>query len=107
MNLSITEVSKSTTDERIKELTRQLFVNANRRVRVKFIKKNGELRTMEFVPRNQYNAVLGNESTAMGRSIVAAKVRYGMITVCEIVGGVELRPRTVNLATVVGDIELA
>lgn len=103
MNKSIVSVSLTTNDERVRELTRQLFALAGKRVRVMFRKRNGEIRTMDCVPRNQFNATLGIESTASGIKMVCTKCKKGMITVAEIVG-TELRPRTINLCTVIGDI---
>ena len=103
MNKSIETVALNTTDDRVRKLSRQLFNLAGRRVRVTFTKKNGEIRVMDCVPHNQYNTTLGIASTASGCRMVAAKARQDMITVAEIVG-TELRPRTINLRTVIGDI---
>ena len=103
MNKSVETVALNTTDARVRELTRQLFNCANRRVRITFVKKNGNVRVMDCVPRNQFNATLGITSTESGIKMVCTKASKDMITVAEIVG-TELRPRTINLRTVIGDI---
>ena len=103
MNASIKTVTLNTTDERVRELTRQLYSLAGRRVRVTFVKKNGETRVMDCVPRVQYNATFGLLSTPSGKRMVATKAHRDMITVAEIVGDT-LLPRTINLRTVIGDI---
>jgi len=103
MNKSIETVALRTTDERVRELTRQLYAAAGRRVRVTFTKKDGTERVMDCVPRNQFNAVLGISSTMSGVKMVCTKADRDMITVAEVVG-TELRPRTINLRTVIGDI---
>lgn len=103
MNISIKTVALNTTDDRVRELSRQLFALEGRRVRITFVKKNGETRLMDCVPRVQFNKTFGIESTAQGCRMVASKAMNDMITVAEIIGS-ELRPRTVNLRTVIGDI---
>lgn len=103
MNKSIETVALRSTDARVRELARQLYAAAGRRVRVTFTKKDGTERVMDCVPRNQFNAVLGITSTESGIKMVCTKAYKGMITVAEIVG-TELRPRTINLHTVIGDI---
>jgi hypothetical protein len=103
MNKSVTTVALTTSDERVRDLTRQLYACAGKRVRVTFIKKNGDTRVMDCVPRVQYNATMGILSTPQGKSMVATKAHRDMITVAEIVGNT-LQPRTINLRTVVGDI---
>ena len=103
MNKSIETVALHTADERVRELTRQLYAAAGRRVRVTFTKKDGSERVMDCVPHNQFNAVLGISSTMSGIKMVRTKAEKDMITVVEIVG-TELRPRTINLRTVIGDI---
>jgi hypothetical protein len=104
MNKSIKEVALNSTNERVRELTRKLFDLAGRRVRISFVKKNGEIRIMDCVPNVQYNATFGIKSCERGINMVRAKVANDMITVAEIVGNM-LRPRTINLRTVIGDIE--
>lgn len=103
MNKSIETVALRTTDARVRELARQLYAAAGRRIRVTFTKKNGDIRVMDCVPRNQFNAVLGISSTMSGIKMVCTKAKMDMITVAEVVG-TELRPRTINLRTVIGDI---
>ena len=103
MNKSIENVVLNTRNERVREIARQLFANADRRVRITFAKKNGDVRTMDCVPRNQFNKTFGITSTKSGIKMVCTKCDRGMVTVAEIVG-TELRPRTINLNTVIGDV---
>ena len=104
MNKSITAIAVNTSDERVRELTRQLYLYAGKRVRATFVKKNGEHRTMEFVPNFQYNKTLGIETTDAGKRMVISKTAKDMVTVAEIVNGTTLQARTLNLRTVIGDI---
>ena len=107
MNKSIETVALNTDNERIRALTQTLYAYAGKRVRVTFVKKNGETRTMVCVPKNQYNALLGITSTQQGKAMVATKAHRDMVTVAEVVDtadGAKLQPRTINLRTVIGDI---
>ena len=104
MNMSIQTVTFNTTDERVRELCRQLYNLRNRKVRITFRKKNGDVRVMDCVPRNEFNEVMGLETTPVGRRVVNTKALRDMIVVTEILAGRELQPRTVNLRTVIGDI---
>lgn len=103
MNKSIETVALNSKNERVRELTRQLFELAGKRVRVKFVKKDGKIRTMDCVPRNQFNAIFGNESTKSGKAMVETKALRNMITVAEIIDN-GFQARTINLETVIGDI---
>ena len=103
MNQSIITVATHTMSDRVKELTLQLLANAGKRCRATFLKKNGETRVMDFVPRNQYNETMGITSTETGKKMVRSKSLLDMVTVCEIVGNT-FRPRTLNLRSVVGNI---
>jgi hypothetical protein len=103
MNKSIETVALNSKDERVRELTRQLFELAGKKVRVKFVKKDGNVRTMDCVPRNQFNALFGIESTKSGKAMVKTKALHNMITVAEIIDS-GFRARTINLETVIGDI---
>lgn len=103
MNKSIETVALNSTDERVRELTRQLFELAGKKVRVRFVKKDGNIRTMDCVPRNQFNALFGIESTKSGKAMVKTKALRNMITVAEIIDS-GFRARTINLETVIGDI---
>lgn len=108
MNKSIQTVSLNTSNDRVRDLTRQLYANAGHRVRVTFTKKYGGVRVMDFVPRNQYNEVMGITSTDSGKKVVAAKAKKDMIVVSEIYnterGDLAQRPRTINLRSVIGNI---
>lgn len=103
MNKSIETVALNSKNERVRELTRQLFELAGKRVRVKFVKKDGNIRTMDCVPHNQFNALFGIESTDRGKAMVETKALRNMITVAEIVDN-GFQARTINLETVIGDI---
>lgn len=108
MNKSIETVSLTSNSDRVRELTRQLYANAGKRVRVTFTKKDGSVRVMDCLPKPQYNDTLGISTTQVGRRMVASKAKKGMITVCEVVdnpsGGVTMQPRTINLNRVIGNI---
>lgn len=104
MNTSIKSVLENTLHDNALVAARALCKNANHRVRVQFVKKNGDLRTMVCIPRNNYNEVMGIETTVSGRKMVATKAKKDMVTVTEVVGDGVLRPRTINLRTIVGDI---
>ena len=104
MNLSIQTVANSETPSIAKASAIRLLTASSKRVRVTFVKKDGSLRVMDCVPRNQYNTVVGKETTERGRNIVRAKAEMGMAVVAEIIDGgageVVMRPRTINLAAV-------
>lgn len=104
LNSSINSIREKTLSATARHHADTLASYANRRVRVQFVKKNGELRTMVCIPRNDYNSVMAIPTTVRGRKMVASKARRNMATVCEVVGNT-LRPRTINLMTIVGEIE--
>lgn len=104
MNNSIKTVALHTNNARVREIARQLYANADKRVRITFIKKDGTERVMDCVPRNEYNKAFGIQTTKRGAKMVASKAKNDMITVSEIVGNGILQPRTINLRTVVGNI---
>ena len=103
MNVSIQNISENGKPiAKINAL--RLLARSNKRVRVTFTKRDGSIRVMDCVPKNQYNDVIGTETTERGRAIVASKCRRGMAVVSEIIdngnGEVTMRPRTINLSTV-------
>jgi hypothetical protein len=105
MNVSIKTISEASNMNPIAKINAiRLLTRSNKRVRVTFTKKDGSLRVMDCVPKNQYNDIIGKETTERGRAIVAAKTRMGMCVVSEIIdngdGQVTMRPRTINLSTV-------
>ena len=104
LNSSINSIRNNTTSEKAMRHAKTLASLTNQRVRLQFVKKNGELRTMVCIPRNDYNKVMAIPTTVRGRKMVATKANRNMATVCEVVGDT-LRPRTINLMTIIGEIE--
>ena len=106
LNSSINSIREKTLSEKARHHADTLASFANQRVRVQFVTKNGdgELRTMICIPRNDYNRVMAIPTTVRGRKMVASKAKRNMATVCEVVGDT-LRPRTINLMTIVDEIE--
>lgn len=99
LNTSIKSIRDNTLSEKVATYAKTLATFANKRVRVQFTKKNGDLRTMVCIPRNDYNKVMSIPTTVRGRKMVATKARCNMATVTEVVGDT-LRPRTINLETI-------
>ena len=99
LNTSIKTIRDNTPIAKVATFAKRLASLANQRVRVQFTKKNGDLRTMVCIPRNDYNKVMCIPTTERGRKMVATKARRNMATVTEVVGDI-LRPRTINLVTI-------
>lgn len=82
-----------------------MWANQNRRIRVTFTKKDGSVREMVCIPRQEYNQLIAKPTTEIGRRIVAAKSRLGMIVVAELISTPEglpsFQPRTINLNTLI------
>ena len=106
INSSIKSISETTTSPLVHYYAKVLSMYANKRIRLSFIKKNGKIRDMVCVPRNTYNKVFAIPTTVRGRNMVATKVANNMATVCEVTSDGTLRPRTINLNTIVGSIEV-
>ena len=101
MNQSIINVANHTSNLKVLAVAKFLLDNRRRRVRVSFLKKDGSVRTMTFVPDCEFNETFGINTTNFGRKIVASKCRGDMITVQEILDIGTVQPRTVNLRTVI------
>ena len=113
MNRSILYVDEHTREARVRYFTDMLIRNRNKKFVATFVKKDGSIRSMTFVPRTEYNKLIGKETTAWGREMVKSKARLNMITVTElyvpdgVIGSHEcFRPRTINLNTIL-DLRLA
>jgi hypothetical protein len=106
INSSIQAISETTTSDRVRYYAKCLSMYADKRIRLSFIKKNGKIRDMVCIPRNTYNKVFAIPTTVSGRKMVATKVKRNMATVCEVIDDGTLRPRTINLDTIVGTIEI-
>jgi len=109
MNQSIMTSDETTTDAKVREYTDLLICNRGKRFVATFIKQNGDVRSMTFVPRNEYNKLIGIGTTHIGRKIVRSKAMKDMITVVEIlsIGCHEvIQPRTINLRTII-DLKVA
>ena len=108
VNQSIETVMDETTIKRVRELTQYLFFHSGERLFAQFVKKNGEVRPMVFVPKAQWNRDHGIVSTEEGKKMVEEKALRNMITVTEIKrnddGTFTEQCRTLNLAKVIGDI---
>lgn len=106
MNLSVLTVA-ACDDALIAQRAQFMRDNADRRVRVKFVKKDGSLREMVCIPRMEYNEEMGIPTTDRGRAIVAAKTAKKMVVVSEICSADEehpaewMRPRTITLAKLI------
>jgi len=108
MNKSLETVLNNTTDPVIKTWAKFLTDNAGKRFCATFEKQNGEVRDITFVPRNQYNTLMGIETTDSGRKMVITKANRNMLTIVEFyrpegcVGYHEsVRCRTLNLAKLI------
>lgn len=102
MNQSLINVLNHTSSPKVLQAAKFLLDNRRKRVFVEFVKKDGTLRRMVFVPDHEYNETFGIPTTNVGRRIVASKCSVDMITVQEITElGSSVQPRTVNLKTVV------
>ena len=99
MNRSIISVNHLTNDEKVRTATAWLIAHRNRMCIEEFVKKDGNVRTMKFLPRNEYNHMLGIVTTEFGRSIVRTKVRRDMIVVAEVCDDNRIQARTINLRT--------
>ena len=106
MNQSLINVANHSVNTKVLEIANILLRNQNRRVRLTFEKKDGTLRTIVFVPGREYNETFGLPTTNVGRRIVASKCAADMMTVQEIVSVGEVQPRTINLRSVVGKVEI-
>lgn len=106
MNQSLINVARNSVNPKVLEIADILIRNQNRRVRLTFIKDDGKPRSIIFVPAREYNETFGLPTTNVGRRIVASKCAADMITVQEITEIGKVQPRTVNLATVVGKVEI-
>ena len=100
MNTSIINVLNNTSNLKVLEVAKFLLDNRNRKVEVSFLKKDGTVRVMRFVPDSEYNHTFGIKTTQVGRRIVESKCSADMITVQEILEAGRVQPRTVNLNTV-------
>lgn len=104
MNRSILSVYENTNSCKVKFLADIIIRNRGKRFFATFVKKDGTVRKMVFVPRNEYNRMMGIESTNGGRKMVASKCAQDMITVVEFlnVDSLEVvQPRTINLRRVI------
>jgi uncharacterized protein YrrD len=104
MNKSILSVYENTSDSKVMFLADVIIRNRGKRFLAIFVKKDGTVREMEFVPRNEYNRIMGVKTTDSGRNMVAAKCAQDMITVVEFmnVDSLEvIQPRTINLRKVI------
>ena len=99
MNRSIISVNHLTHDEKVRAATAWLIAHRNRMCIAEFVKKDGSVRTMKFLPRNEYNHMLGIVTTEFGRSIVRTKVCRDMIVVAEVCDDNRIQARTINLRT--------
>ena len=107
MNQSITKVAELTSDVDVFKEVQSLIANRNRRCRAKFLKQDGTIREMTFVPHNSWLKTMGlGAPTEQGKKMVNTKCHRGMVTVVEVFTGDLgcqhcVRPRTINLATLV------
>lgn len=109
VNRSLMSISERTYDERVKTIADFLIANPEKKFTATFIKRDKSLRSLTFVPRNEWNRTNGITSTWYGRQMVANKATRGMMTVVELldVGGHRvMQPRTLNLGTIV-ELKLA
>jgi len=101
MNQSIETVRNNSINPIAKTFAQFLIDNEGHRFIATFEKVNREIRTMLFVPRNQYNRLMGIESTTWGREMVKTKALNDMITVVEILDSNTVQPRTINLGKLI------
>ena len=108
MNSTIISVAENTLNAKVRHYADMLIMGRNRKFVATFTKKNGEVRTMQFVPKHSYNDTVGIATCSTGRDIVRGKVAVDQIVVNEIyrdehaVGHNEsIRPRTINLRTII------
>lgn len=106
MNISIMTVA-ACDDALIAQRAQFMEENADKRVRVKFVKKDGSLREMVCIPKLEWNKMHGLETTKRGKAIVASKTAKKMVVVAEICQPDEehpqewMRPRTIALAKLI------
>ena len=102
MNLSILTVAECD-DALIAQRAQFMQDNAEKKVRLVFVKKDGSVREMVCIPKMEYNEEMGIPTTERGRNIVAAKAAKKMVVVSEICSPDEehktewMRPRTITL----------
>lgn len=99
MNRSILSVHDLTDNEKVRAATAWLIAHRDRMCVAEFTKKDGSQRTLRFLPRNEYNHLLGIPTTDIGRKIVNTKVHRDMIVVTEVCEDNRIQARTINLRT--------
>jgi len=108
MNTSIQTVRDNTTSEKVRTISQFLLDNDGQRFVAVFEKRNFERRAIKFVPRNEYNAIVGIKTTDVGRRMVKNKALNDMITVMELYTADDeygqheaIRPRTLDLSRII------
>ena len=103
MNKSIESVKSATNNEKVRTYCDILTWNADKTFTATFIKKNGEERELTFKPSIDLYELIGKKALGNNLSALETKTLNDIITVTEIVSvedGVNLRLRSVNLATI-------
>ena len=100
MNSTINSVHDNTMNLKVRSYTKTIIANMGKMMRCEFVKKDGSVREMYFIPRNAWNEQNGIETTVQGRAMIETKCGKNMITVCEFLGDGKFQPRTINLEKV-------